>query len=57
MQFTWDTEKSDANLEERGFDFEFATLIFTGPTLEREDLRKDYRESRVRKSRLRPETL
>jgi uncharacterized DUF497 family protein len=31
----------------RGFDFEFAALIFNGPTLEREDTRRDYGESRV----------
>lgn len=47
MQFTWDPEKSEANLEDRGFDFEFATLIFAGPTLEKKDLRKDYGELRV----------
>ena len=31
MRFTWDPEKSDANLAARGFDFDFATLIFAGP--------------------------
>lgn len=33
--FSWDDRKSEANLRERGFDFGFATSIFTGPTLER----------------------
>lgn len=47
MRFTWDPEKSDANLAARGFDFDFATLIFAGPTLEREDTRQDYGERRV----------
>jgi hypothetical protein len=47
VRFTWDPVKSDANLEERGFDFAFATLIFGGPTLEREDSRKDYGERRM----------
>lgn len=47
MRFAWDDAKSDANLRDRGFDFEFATLIFNGPTLEREDRRKDYGERRV----------
>ena len=47
MDFEWDAAKSDANLEERGFDFEFATLIFDGPTVERPDRRKDYGEERV----------
>ena len=31
MRFDWDEGKSDANLEERGFDFAFATLIFEDP--------------------------
>ncbi|MBI1982644.1 MAG: BrnT family toxin [Acidobacteria bacterium] len=47
MRFTWDPDKSDANLAARGFDFEFATLIFAGPTLEQEDRRRDYGERRV----------
>lgn len=45
--FSWDERKSAANLAERGFDFEFASLIFAGPTLEREDTRRDYGERRV----------
>jgi uncharacterized DUF497 family protein len=32
---------------ERGFDFEFASLIFDGPTFEVQDRRKDYGERRV----------
>lgn len=47
MWFSWDPEKSEANLEDRGFDFAFATLIFDGPTLEREDTRRDYGEQRI----------
>ena len=47
MRFFWDWRKSEANLAERGFDFEFATLIFERPTLERLDGRKDYGEKRV----------
>lgn len=47
MDFEWDPEKSEANLRERGFDFEFAALIFDGPTLEKEDPRRDYGEPRV----------
>ena len=42
-----DSRKSEANLVARGFDFEFACLIFAGTTLERLDDRKDYGESRV----------
>ena len=47
MRFTWDRQKSDTNLVERGFDSAFATLIFDGPTLERPDDRQDYGEMRV----------
>jgi uncharacterized DUF497 family protein len=47
VRFSWDSRKSEANLAERGFDFEFATLIFERPTLERLDGRRDYGESRV----------
>lgn len=47
MRFSWDEPKSSRNLQERGFDFEFATLIFEGPTLECEDTRRDYGERRV----------
>jgi uncharacterized protein len=47
MDFEWDEEKSDANLRERGFDFAFASLIFDGPTLEKEDQRKEYGEKRI----------
>ena len=47
MDFEWDPAKSEANLRERGFDFEFATLVFEGPTLEVQDRRHDYGESRI----------
>jgi len=47
VRFSWDQSKSARNLRDRGFDFEFATLIFEGPTLEREDTRRDYGERRV----------
>lgn len=46
-RFGWDARKSDRNLQDRGFDFEFATQVFDGPTLEREDIRHDYGERRV----------
>ncbi len=45
--FVWDAAKSEANLRFRGFDFAFATLVFEGPTLEREDRRADYGERRI----------
>jgi uncharacterized DUF497 family protein len=47
MHFEWDERKSEANLQERGFDFAFATLIFDGVTVEKEDARSDYGERRV----------
>lgn len=47
MRVGWDARKSDRNLRERGFDFEFATQVFDGPTLERRDTRRDYGEHRV----------
>ena len=47
MRFDWDGRKSNRNLDDRGFDFEFATQIFDGRTLEREDTRRDYGERRV----------
>jgi uncharacterized DUF497 family protein len=47
VRFSWDSAKSDANFEERGFDFAFAPLIFEAPTLEREDTRRDYGERRI----------
>jgi len=46
LRFTWDSAGSERNLEERGFDFVFASSIFAGPTLERIDTRQDYGEIR-----------
>jgi uncharacterized DUF497 family protein len=46
VRFTWDRDKSERNLVERGFDFAFASLVFEGPTLERMDARRDYGEVR-----------
>ncbi len=47
VRFGWDARKSDRNLRARGFDFEFATQVFDGPTLERADTRRDCGERRV----------
>ena len=47
MRFSWDARKSERNLRERGFDFEFATQIFEGSTLERVDSRRNYGERRM----------
>lgn len=46
MCFTWDLEKSERNLTERGFDFAFAAAVFASPTLERIDTLQDYGEVR-----------
>ncbi len=47
MRFSWDPGKSEANFRDRGFDFEFASLIFDGATVEVEDRRRDYGEIRM----------
>lgn len=47
MRCSWDHRKSAQNLRDRGFDLEFATLVFEGPTFEREDDRRDYGERRI----------
>ena len=47
MQITFDPIKRDKALSERGLDFDDAALIFAGVTLEVEDTRKDYDETRV----------
>lgn len=38
-ELIWDTEKSNRNLEDRGFDFAYASLIFRNSVLERRDTR------------------
>lgn len=45
--FAWDDEKSAWNERQRGFSFEFASRVFSGRTLEREDLRRAYGEVRM----------
>ena len=47
MVFEWDPLKSDANLRDRGFDFEFAVLVFERALLEKEDRRTTYGEVRM----------
>jgi hypothetical protein len=47
MRITFDPTKRDKALSERGLDFGDAALIFAGVTLEIEDTRKDYGETRV----------
>jgi uncharacterized DUF497 family protein len=47
MRVTYDPEKRERTFQERGLDFEDAELVFSGPTLEVEDTRKDYGEVRI----------
>lgn len=47
MKITFDPVKRQKTLTERGLDFADADLIFAGMTLEMEDIRKDYGETRV----------
>src|SRR5437763_5014530 len=47
MLFEWDEAKSRRTLRERGFGFDYASRIFLGPTLERQDSRRDYAEVRM----------
>jgi uncharacterized protein len=47
MRVTYDPEKRDRTLEDRGLDFEDAAIVFAGVTLEVEDTRKDYGEVRI----------
>lgn len=47
MGVTYDPQKRERTLRERGLDFEDATVVFAGVTLEIEDTRKDYGEARI----------
>lgn len=48
MDFEWDSAKSEETRQERGFDFAFAALVFDVETIEAEDTRHDYGETRIR---------
>ena len=43
--FEWDEAKSEKNLAERGFDFEYACRIFGGDIIEWDDTRRDLRRA------------
>ena len=47
MSFEWNARKAEENLEKHGVDFTDAIALFDGPTLEREDARRDYGERRI----------
>lgn len=46
MEFEWDNEKNNTNIEKHGIDFADVGAIFDNPVLEFEDDRKDYGEKR-----------
>ena len=47
MKITFDPRKRDEALLARGLNFEDAALVFAGVTLELEDTRKNYGETRM----------
>lgn len=47
MKVTLDQNKRDRTLAERGLDFSDAATVFAGVTVEVEDTRKDYGETRI----------
>ena len=47
MRLTFDPRKRLKTLAERGLDFEDAAIVFSGVTIEVEDTRKDYGETRI----------
>ena len=47
MRITFDPTKRLRTLQDRGLDFEDASLVFEGTTIEVEDIRKDYGERRI----------
>lgn len=46
--FEWDQAKSDRNQMERDLPFDLVIMLFSRPTLERPDMRRDYQEVRTR---------
>ena len=47
MKITFDPIKRDKTLADRGLDFADAEIVFEGITVEIDDLRKNYGESRI----------
>lgn len=45
--FQWDWRKNASNQAKHGLSFDQATEIFEGPTVEKEDHRRDYGETRT----------
>ena len=47
MRVTFDSAKREKTLAERGLDFADAALVFAGVTIEVEDTRRNYGETRI----------
>ena len=47
MRITFDPAKREKTRADRGLDFDDARIVFAGTTLEIEDTRKDYGETRI----------
>ena len=47
MRVTFDPTKREKTLRERGLDFEDASIVFAGTTVEVEDTRRNYGEPRI----------
>jgi hypothetical protein len=47
MRLTYDSAKRNNTLRDRGLDFADAAIVFAGVTVEVEDTRKDYGETRI----------
>ncbi len=47
MDVSYDDDKRERTLRERGLDFEDALIVFDGVTVEIDDLRHDYGERRI----------
>lgn len=47
MRVTYEPEKREQTLRDRGLDFEDAEVVFSGVTLEVEDKRRNYGEVRI----------
>ncbi len=47
QQFSWDPIKNQINITKHGISFFMAAKIFDGPSLEKEDTRQDYGETRI----------
>jgi len=47
VRLTYDSAKREKTRVQRGLDFKDALIVFEGPTVEIDDVRKDYGERRI----------